>query len=97
MFWAAQAALAAIGVRRSNWSHPNLQSTFVTELVKRRKRYPKNFGSHFNETMKLRIEADYRRKGTSRKKAAQAVGWAYEFVTTIIAKETSHDTDSPDT
>lgn len=97
MFWAAQVALAAIGVRRSKWSHPNLQSTFVTKLVKRRKRYPKNFGSHFNETMKLRIYADYRRKGVSRKQAAQAVDWAYEFVTTIIARETAYDTDSPDT
>lgn len=96
MFWAAQVALAAIGVRRSKWNHSDLQSTFATELVKRRKRYPNHFGSHFNETLRLRIEADYRRKGISRKNATQAVGWAREFVTTIIAKETAHDTDSPD-
>lgn len=97
MFWAAQAALASIGVKRAEWGHPILQSTFATELVRRRKRYPNRFGSHFNEALRLRIEADYRWKGISRKNATRAVGWAREFVTTIIAKETSHDTDSPDT
>lgn len=97
MFWAAQVALAAIGIRRSKWNHPDLRSTFATELVKRRKRYPNNFGLRFNETFMLRIEADYRRKGISRRKATRAVGWAREFVTTIVAKETAHDTDSPDT
>lgn len=97
MFWAAQVALAAIGVRRAEWSHTDLRATFATELVKRRKRYPNHFGSHFNETLRLRIEADYRRKGVSIRKATRAVGWAREFVTTIIAKEASHDTDSPDT
>ena len=96
MFWAAQAALAAIWVKRAEWSHRNLQSKFATELVKRRKRYPNHFGSHFNETLRLRIEADYRWKGVSRRQATRAVGWAREFVTTIIDKETSHDTDSPD-
>ena len=96
MFWAAQAALATIEVKRTEWSHTSLQSTFVTQMVKQHKRYPNHFGSHFNETLRLRIEADYRRKGVSRKKATRAVGWAREFVRTIIAKETSHDTDSPD-
>ena len=96
MFWAAQAALAAIGVTRSEWSHPHLQSTFAIELVQRRKRYPNHFGSHFYEIFQLRLDADYRWKGVSRRKATRAVGWAREFVTTIIAKETSHDTDSPD-
>ena len=97
MFWAAQAALDSIGVKRAEWSHPSLQSTFATELVRRRKRYPNRFGSHFNEALRLRIEADYRWGGISRKNVTRAVGWAREFVTTIIAKETSHDTDSPDT
>ena len=96
MFWAAQAALAAIGIRRSEWSHRNLQSTFATELVQRRKRYPNHFGSQFYEIFQLRLDADYRWKGISIRKATRAVGWAREFVTTIIAKETSHDTDSPD-
>ena len=97
VFWAAQVALAAIGVRRSEWSHTDLRATFATELVKRRKRYPNRFGSHLNETLRLRLEADYRWKGVSRRQATRAVGWAREFVTTIIDKETSHDTDSPDT
>ena len=97
IFWAAQVALAAVGDRREGWSHSNLQSTFATELVKRRKRYPNHFGSYFNEVLQLRLDADYRLKGISSRKATRAVGWAREFVTTIIAEETSHDTDSPDT
>ena len=97
MFWTAQVALAAIGVKRSEWSHRNLQSTFATELVQRRKRYPNHFGSQFNELFPLRLDADYRRKGVSKRQATRAVGWAREFVTTIIAKENLHDTDSSDT
>lgn len=97
MFWAAQAALATIEVRRAEWSHTDLRAAFATELVKRRKRYPNRFGTHFNETLRLRIDADYRWKGVSRRQATRVVGWAREFVTTIIAKETAHDTDSPDT
>ena len=97
MFWAAQVALVSIGVRRPKWSHSDLQSTFATELVKRRKRYPNHFGSHFNELFPLRLDADYRRKGVSKRQATRAVGWAHEFVTTIIAKENLHDTDSSDT
>ena len=96
MFWAAQAALAT-EVKRTDWSHPRLQSTFATELVQRRKRYPNHFGSQFYEVFQLRLDADYRWKGVSRKKATRAVGWAREFVTTIIAQEKVHGTDSPDT
>lgn len=95
MFWAAQVALADIGVTDSEWSHRALQAAFMTELVKRRKRYPSRFGAQFNETLLLRLDADYRLKGVSRRQATRAIRYAREFVTRI-AEETSHDTATPD-
>lgn len=95
MFWAAQAALAHVGVRRSEWSHPALQVSFVNELIRRRKRYPALLGQHFIRALQLRLDADYRLKGVSQKQATQAVRWAQEFVA-AIAQEVSHGTDDPD-
>jgi len=76
MLWAAQAALAHVGVRRSEWSHPALQASFVNELIRRRKRYTALLGPRFNRVLQLRLDADYRLKGVSQKQATQAVGWA---------------------
>ncbi len=76
MFWAAQVALAHVGVKRSEWGHPALQGSFVNELVRRRKIYRALFGQHFNRALQLRLVADYRLKGVSEMQAAQAVRWA---------------------
>ena len=89
MFWAAQAALANVGLSRSEWSHPALQASFVNELTRRRKIYPAVFGQHFNRALQLRLDADYRLKGASKRQATQAVLWAQEFVAAII-EEVSH-------
>jgi uncharacterized protein (UPF0332 family) len=89
MFWAAQAALAHVGVRRSEWSHPALQASFASELIRRRKRYPALLGQHFNRALQLRLDADYRLKGVSQKQATQTVRWAQEFLA-AIAEEVSH-------
>jgi uncharacterized protein (UPF0332 family) len=89
MFWAAQAALAHVGVRRSEWSHPALQASFASELIRRRKRYPALLGQHFNRALQLRLDADYRLKGVSQKQATQTVHWAQEFLA-AIAEEVSH-------
>jgi uncharacterized protein (UPF0332 family) len=86
MFWAAQAALAHIGIRRSEWSHPALQASFVTELIRRRKRYPALLGQRFNRALQLRLDADYRLKGVSQSQATQTVHWAEEFVAAITAE-----------
>ena len=72
MFWAAQAALARVGIRRSEWSHPALQASFVNDLIRRRKRYSALLGPYFHRTLQLRLDADYRLKGVSQKQAAQA-------------------------
>ena len=95
MFWAAQIALAHVGVRRSEWSHPALQASFVTELIRRRKRYPALFGQYFNKALQLRLDADYRVKGVSQKQAAQAVAWAQAVVAAIM-EEVTHDRNSSD-
>ena len=95
MFWAAQAALARVGIQRSEWSHPALQASFANELIRRRKRHPALLGPYFNRTLQLRLDADYRLKGVSQKQATQAVRWAREFVTAI--EEAANGTDVPDT
>lgn len=84
MFWAAQAALATVGVKRSEWSHAALQASFVNELVRRRKSFAAVFGQHFNRALQLRLDADYRLKGVSQRQATQSVSWAREFVSAII-------------
>jgi uncharacterized protein len=96
MFWAAQAALARVGIRHAEWSHPALQASFVNELIRRRKRYPALLGPYFNRALQLRLDADYRLKGVSQKQATQAVRWAQEFVT-ALGEEASSGPDVPDT
>src|SRR5712691_6113644 len=95
MFWAAQAALAHVGVKRSEWGHPALQASFVTELIRRRKRYPALLGQYFNRALQLRLDADYRFKGVSQSQATQAVRWAEAFIAAITA-EVFHGTYDPD-
>lgn len=92
MCWAAQAALAHISIKRVEWSHAALQASFVSELIRRRKRYPAILGQHLNRALQLRLDADYRVKGVSQNQATQAVRWTAEFVATINT-EVSHGTD----
>jgi hypothetical protein len=92
MFWAAQAALAHVGIRRSEWSHPALQASFVGELIRRRKCYPAVLGQHLNRALQLRLAADYRVQGVSQQQATQAVHWAQRFIT-MIQEEISRGTD----
>jgi hypothetical protein len=94
MFWAAQVALARVGVSRSEWSHPALQASFVNELIRRRKLYSSLFGPYLNRALQLRLDADYRPKGVSLKQAAQVVRWAQEFVATLTGGVTHGGNDS---
>ena len=84
LFWAAQAALATVGVKRLEWSHAALQASFVNELIRRRKSFPAIFGQHFNRALQLRLDADYRLKGVSQRQATQSVFWAREIISAII-------------
>jgi len=83
-FWLAQVALADVGLSRSEWSHPALQASFANELIRRRKIYPAIFAQHFNRGLQLRLDADYRPKGVSKRQATQAVLWAQELLAAII-------------
>lgn len=51
MVWAVQAALVHRGIKRSEWSHPALQASFVTGLIRRRKQYPGLLGQRFNRAL----------------------------------------------
>ncbi len=95
MFWAAQVALAQIGITRSEWRHAALQASFVNELIRRRKRYPALLGQHLNRALQLRLDADYRRKGVSQNQATQVVRWAQEFMATLT-EETPDGGDRTD-
>ena len=95
MFGAAQAALAYVGIQRLDWSHPALQASFVTELIRRRKRYSAFFGPYLNRARQLRLDADYRLKGVSQKPATPAVRWAQELVA-ALGTETAHGRNDPD-
>jgi hypothetical protein len=86
MFWATQAALADVGLSRSEWSHPALQASFANELIRRRKIYPALFGQHFNRGLQLRLDADYRPKGVSKRQATQVVLWACQELLAAIIK-----------
>ena len=96
MFWAAQAALAGVGVRRTEWSHTALLASFASDLIRRRKVYPAVLGQHFNRAMQLRLDADYRLAGVSLNQAAKVVRWAEQFVT-AISEQVSHGADDPET
>lgn len=95
MFWAAQAALAHVGIRRSEWSHPALQAAFVGELIRRRKSYPALLGQHLNRALQLRLDADYQVQGVSLQQVTRAVHWAQQFVATI-REEIFRGTNNPD-
>jgi uncharacterized protein (UPF0332 family) len=94
MFWAAQVALAHAGIRRSEWSHPALQASFVRELIRMRKRYSALLGQHLNRALQLRLDADYRPRGVSQRQAIQAVRWAQEFIA-AVTEEVSYGPNNP--
>jgi hypothetical protein len=71
-------------------------NSHVTELIRRRKRYPALLGRHCNRALHRRLDADYRFKGVSQSQATQAVRWAEAFVAAITA-EVTHGTENPHT
>ncbi len=80
MFQAAQAALAAIGLHRAEWSHAGLQATFSNELTRRRKIYPPELARYLVKSLEFRLTADYGPLDMTRGQAAQTLGWATEFL-----------------
>ena len=80
MFQAAQAALEAAGLVRSEWTHRGLHSTFNRDLIHQRKLYPRVFRDYLTSALTVRQAADYGEAGVSAKIAHRQVRRANEFV-----------------
>jgi uncharacterized protein (UPF0332 family) len=83
MFQAAQAALAAAGHARSEWSHPGLQATFTAELIHRRKLYSVVLRDYLFAGHRVRQVADYGAEGVSRKLSERLCRRAERFVSSV--------------
>jgi len=91
MFQAAQAALAAAGHARTEWSHLALQATFATELIHRRKLYSAAFRDYLSSGQRVRQVADYGADGVSRKLSDRLCRRAARFVS-AVRQEVNHAT-----
>jgi len=90
MFQAAQAALEAAGLVRSEWSHKGLHSTFNRDLIHQRKLYPRVFRDYLTSALAVRQAADYGEPGVSAKIARRQVRRAGQFVNAaeeVISRE----------
>jgi len=90
MFQAAQAALEAAGLVRSEWSHKGLHSTFNRDLIHQRKLYPRVFRDYLTSALAVRQAADYGEPGVSAKIARRQVRRAVQFVNAaeeVISRE----------
>ncbi len=83
MFQAAQVALDRIGTRRTLWSHAGLQANFASELVARRKVYPRVFAEYLSTAYAVRRPAAYGIPGVSQKIAQRQVRRAQTFLQAI--------------
>jgi uncharacterized protein (UPF0332 family) len=83
MFQAAQVALEAEGLMRSEWSHRGLHASFNQELIQRRKLYPSALRSYLLAALTVRQAADYGESGVSAKVAARQVQRATTFVRAV--------------
>jgi uncharacterized protein (UPF0332 family) len=80
MFQAAQVALEAAGLVRSEWSHKGLHTSFNQELIQRRKLYPRVLRDYLTAALTVRQAADYGEPGISAKVAQRQVQRAVAFV-----------------
>jgi uncharacterized protein (UPF0332 family) len=80
MYQAAQVALEAAGLVRTEWTHGGLQATFANELIRRRKLYSTFLARDLNVVQDLRHTADYRETDVSKRQATRALAKAREFL-----------------
>lgn len=83
MFQAAQVALEAEGLTRTEWSHKGLHSSFNQELIHQKKVYPRIFRNYLTSALTVRQAADYGEVGVSAKIAQRQVRRATAFVTAV--------------
>jgi hypothetical protein len=90
MFQAAQAALEAAGLVRSEWTHKGLHSSFNRDLIRQRKLYPTVLRDYLTSALAVRQAADYGETGVSAKIARRQVRRAAQFVNAakeVISRE----------
>jgi uncharacterized protein (UPF0332 family) len=85
IFQAAVVALAERGLKSEQEfiGHDWVQSTFIRELIHRRKVYANKFKSYLIDTQNVRNRADYKREHISQKIASRQLAKAKEFVEAI--------------
>jgi uncharacterized protein (UPF0332 family) len=80
MFQAAQVALEAEGLVRSEWSHKALHSNFNQKLRQRRKLYPRVVRDYLTSALAVRQAADYGEAEVSTKIAQRQMQRAAAFL-----------------
>jgi uncharacterized protein (UPF0332 family) len=80
MFQAAQVALEAAGLVRSEWIHKALHTSFNQALIHRTKLYPRELRDYLTSALTVRQAADYGEPGISIRIAQRQVGRAITFV-----------------
>jgi len=67
-----------------------LPATFTTELIHRRKLYPRSLAQYLNRTLFWRNIADYADTDISQRRARPLVAWAQAFVS-AVEEVTGHE------
>lgn len=82
MFQAAVVALEVGGVKavEAHWSHKRVQSTFVSEFIRKRKVYPRSLAQMLSKGLEIRNDADYVARNISKPRANKILRWARDFV-----------------
>ncbi len=82
MFQAAVVALEVGGAKAvgARWSHARVQSSFASELIRKRKVYPRSLARLLTDGLQVRNEADYTTINISKRRANRALRWAHDFV-----------------
>lgn len=82
MFQAAVVAMEVGGVKAvgARWSHKKVQSTFASELTRKRKIYPHSLARVLHDGLQLRNKADYEETDMSKRQANKMLRWARDFV-----------------
>lgn len=82
-FHAAIAALVHAGVRFDRTDHGFIQAKFSSELIHRRKIYPRRLRSYLPDLQMVRDDADYKLKSISKRAANRQLNKAMEYLRTL--------------
>ena len=85
MFQAAVVALEVGGAKAvgARWSHARVQSSFSSELIRKRKIYSRSLARLLTDALQIRHEADYTTIEISKRRANKVLRWARDFVAQV--------------